>query len=166
MSSDAHASYFGQYTVPVETQATTGTSTRRSISNNLSTQTLGTATTTGNKNRGTSGESSNLSTQDTPVRQTQRHDKSPTGPEHDENTFQTNVVLKLDNLVQDFRQEKMSQMETLYQILCTLHDARLEEPDRHAMLKEYTLHVDIIASKHKDAVMAICGPQEWEQPQT
>ncbi|KAF8238018.1 hypothetical protein L208DRAFT_1388238, partial [Tricholoma matsutake] len=107
-----------------------GTSTGRSLSNNPSTQTLGTA--------------------DATVRQTQRHEKSPADPELAGSTFRTDVVSKLDDLVQNFKQDKASQMETLYQILCTLHAAGLEEPDRCATLEEYTLYIDIIASKHKD----------------
>jgi hypothetical protein len=42
-------------------------------------------------------------------------------------------------------------METIYQILCTLHDAGLEESVRRSTLEEYTLYIDIIDSKHKDA---------------
>ena len=42
-------------------------------------------------------------------------------------------------------------METLYQILTTLHDAGIREPERRATLEEYTVYVDIIATKHKDA---------------
>ncbi|KAF8229360.1 hypothetical protein L208DRAFT_1402302 [Tricholoma matsutake] len=86
MTGDAHASYFGQHTVPTEAQAAAGTSTGRSLSNNLSTQTLGTA--------------------DAAVRQTQRCEKSPADPELAGSTFQTNVISKLDDLVQNFKQDK------------------------------------------------------------
>ena len=57
----------------------------------------------------------------------------------------------MDELVEDFRKDNLSRMETLYQILTTLHDTGLEEPDRQATIEEYTLYVDIIASKHKNA---------------
>ncbi|KAF8226386.1 hypothetical protein L208DRAFT_1407130, partial [Tricholoma matsutake] len=112
MTGNAHASYFRQHTVLTEAQAAAGTSTGRSLSNNPSTQTLRTADAT-----------------------------SPADPELAGSTFRTNVVSKLDDLVQNFKQDK---------ILCTLHAAGLEELDRCATLEEYTLYVDIIASKHKD----------------
>jgi hypothetical protein len=43
-------------------------------------------------------------------------------------------------------------METLYQILQVLHEANVSESVRKATLEQYTLYVDIIASKQKGAV--------------
>ena len=76
------------------------------------------------------------------------HGRSP-GPEED--LFKANLVSKMDDLVQDFRKEKMSQMETLYQILCVLLRADLEESVRWATLEEYTVYVDIINNQQKGA---------------
>lgn len=58
----------------------------------------------------------------------------------------------MDNLVRDFWEDKTSQMETLYQILQVLYEANVSESVRKATLEQYTLYVDIIASKQKGAV--------------
>jgi hypothetical protein len=165
MSSDAHASYFGQYVAPAGDQADGGNTTRESISSIPSSQTLATKATSGNENRGPEGDSGNPSTQGFPIGTAQQSGESPItrgrgdheptsgirGPEREGDPFQADIVSKLDGLVQGFRQEKTSRMETIYQILCTLHDAGLEESVRRSTLEEYTLYIDIIDSKHKDA---------------
>lgn len=65
--------------------------------------------------------------------------------------FRASLVLQMDALVQDFRTEKISRSETLYQILKTLLEAGLEESDRRSTLEEYTSYVDIIASRQKES---------------
>lgn len=57
----------------------------------------------------------------------------------------------MDGLVQDFRTEKTTRMETLYQILQVLHEANIDEPARRATLEEYTLYVDLIATQQVGA---------------
>jgi hypothetical protein len=57
----------------------------------------------------------------------------------------------MDTLVRDFQEDKTTRMETLYQILQVLHEANVSEPVRKATLEQYTLYVDIIASKQKEA---------------
>jgi len=42
-------------------------------------------------------------------------------------------------------------METLYQILCVLQRADLEESVRQATLEEYTVYVNIIDTQQKGA---------------
>ncbi|KAF8237247.1 hypothetical protein L208DRAFT_1389469 [Tricholoma matsutake] len=60
-------------------------------------------------------------------------------PVTDEDLFRASLISKMDDLV-DFRKEKASRMETLYQILQILHNAKLDEPARKAILEEYTLY--------------------------
>jgi len=57
----------------------------------------------------------------------------------------------MDLLIRDFREDKTSCMETLYQIFQVLHKANVSESIQRAMLEQYTLYVDIIVSKHKGA---------------
>ena len=52
----------------------------------------------------------------------------------------------MDALVQDFRTDKASRAETLYQIFKTLLEAGLDEPNWWSTLEEYALYVDIIMS--------------------
>lgn len=89
-----------------------------------------------------------------PDTRTQRECGDESGTRNDDpedDPFRAAIVSRLDDLVDDFRKDNASQMETLYQILSTLLDAGLDEEDRRARLEEYTLYIDIIASKHKDA---------------
>ena len=63
-----------------------------------------------------------------------------------EGAFRASLISQMDALVQDFRTDKALKSETLYQILKTLLEAGLNEPDWQSTLKEYGLYVDIIAS--------------------
>ena len=71
--------------------------------------------------------------------------------EPEEDPFRASLVSKMDALIKDFREDKTSHMETLYQILQILHKANITESVRKSTLEQYTLYVDIITSKHKEA---------------
>lgn len=68
-----------------------------------------------------------------------------------DDVFRASLISWMDALVQDFRTEKASKSETLYQILKTLLEAGIEESDHRSTLKEYTLYIDIIAYQQKGA---------------
>ena len=63
-----------------------------------------------------------------------------------EGVFRASLVSQMDALIQDFRTDKALKSETLYQILKTLLEAGLDEPDWRSTLEEYGLYIDIITS--------------------
>lgn len=131
MSDNEHATYFGQ---PATLERTTGEN------EGGATQTLSV---------GSSGRSTG------PVEpgvQIGGNSVPPTMTDPEEDQFRASLVSKMDNLIRDFREDKTSRMETLYQILQVLYEANVSESVRKATLEQYTLYVDIIASKQKGAV--------------
>ena len=141
MSINAHATYFGQAVTEGTSQVTT-IATGDCNSDNYSGQT--------NPAGMTGGHSLNLPKENKSWLRPTSHawEQSPE-PESDE--FRASLIAKMDSLIQDFRMEKTTRMETLYQILQVLHDANINEPARCATLEEYTLYVNLIAMQQAEA---------------
>ena len=84
-----------------------------------------------------------------------------------EDSFRASLVSRIDTLIWDFQEDRTTQMETLYQILQVLHEANVSESVRKATLEQYTLYVNIIASKQKGAEWRwshAMGETNWEEP--
>jgi hypothetical protein len=146
MSENTHATYFGQTAAPEASAAE---------NENRGSQTLSTGSSGGSIDPVGSGS------------QVRHNSVPPVSAEPEEDPFRASLVSRMDMLVRDFREEKISRMETLYQILQTLHEANVSEPIRKATLEQYTLYVDIIASKNKGAVqrgLQSGGPNHQEEP--
>jgi len=144
MTSKNHASFFGQSTAFGPTSSNQNNEGSRQdctggSSGIPSSQTIPS---------GTSGRSSNLNL-------SEEHNRSvstlPGVGESEEDPFRASLVSRMDLLIKDFREDKSSHMEMLYQIFQVLHEANVSELIRKATLEQYTLYVDIIASKHKEA---------------
>jgi len=163
--SEEHASYFRQAIAPEKGQSTSQDASGGNGANIPSIQVTAGEIATGNVNRG--GITSESSWEAIPTGMPEQNNTSPNvrsqdrgdldspicgqspGPEGD--LFEANVISRMDDLIQDFRKEKTSQMETLYQILCVLQRADLEESVRQATLEKYTVYVDIIDTQQKGA---------------
>jgi hypothetical protein len=151
MSHNGHSVYFSQAigSQGDETSPPTATATGGHHSDIQSTQTVPSGALGGHNTDQSIGSHNGLG----PASPAQGQSPEPGGDE-----FRT-------SLIHNFRTEKTTRMETLYQILQVLHDANVDEPGRHATLEEYMLYVDLIAAQQAGAEHWGLGAGDEQTPQ-
>ena len=65
--------------------------------------------------------------------------------------FRWDLIARIKVLVQDFRDQKMAKLETLFKILQVIQEADVDEHIRQATHKEYSTQVDLIDSQRRSA---------------
>jgi hypothetical protein len=63
--------------------------------------------------------------------------------------FRASLVAEMDQLVQDYREQRTTKVETLYQILEIIRQAGISERVERAALEQYTMHIDLIDNQQQ-----------------
>jgi hypothetical protein len=158
MSRNGHSVYFSQAigSRGDETTPPTATATGGHHSDIQSTQTVPSGALGGHNTNQSIGSHNGLG----PALPARGQSPEPGGDE-----FRTSLVTKMDGLIHDFRTEKTTRMETLYQILQVLHNTNINEPGRRVTLEEYMLYIDLIAVQQAGVEHQGLGAGDEQTPQ-
>jgi hypothetical protein len=63
--------------------------------------------------------------------------------------FRADLVTRMDDVIQKFRDRKASKVEALFQILQVIREGNLNESDERTTLEQYTSHIELIDGQHE-----------------